>query len=368
LVINLIYFLIYKNKNDATSTKLITAIEDKGLIKDDLIQTQITPLPINSTQEVIETTPTPGKNKNIRKSAWIPSFDSANGLSSFIKNKKELSTIHYASGTINAGGQPIFVANTDQTFASIQKEDIPFGVNIIFSDYNGTNLFLNNQSFQTTLQNKIIDFKKYKNFKSINLNIEKVKIENKADLEEYLRTVREFTKLQNLELYITIFPKTESSKNNTSTEQALDYKILNEVGDKVILMAYDYKTVKSGEAKYDFANSPNGWMEDIIRYAKKDIEGQKLIIGLPLYGYGFNKNTKSITKSYTYSQIESIIKSEKLTPQLDMSIGEMRLERANEIIIYQSKESLDIKHYIIQNLGVNEVFYWRLGGEGSLDY
>jgi spore germination protein YaaH len=76
-----------------------------------------------------------------------------------------------------------------------------------------------------------------------------------------------------------------------ATEFANDYTAMNQYCDRVEIMAYDQSTVDlrlnaARSAPYAPVADP-GWVEDIVRLAAESISRNKLVIGIPTYGYEY---------------------------------------------------------------------------------
>lgn len=298
---------------------------------------------------------------NTRYRAWIPGFDFNNGFSSAQKNKEKLASVHYAGTSILPTGALSFSPNFDQNVSRLNSLGIPLGVNIFSGTNEGTNRLITIKDNKEAIIQKTKDLKsKNKNLKEINLNIEKVSLNDKANLVLFLKDLKQNLNQSDIMLFITIFGQ------NTDESNPYDYPGIGNAVDKVVLMAYDYNLRANKKAGFEKSIAHDFWVEEILEYAKGKVPFEKIILGLPLYGYGFNKTTGKITTSYTYSKIQSIIASEKLTSQMKVDSGEMFIERENEVIYFQDEKTLQAKIKIGEEAGVGEVMFWRLGGEGEL--
>jgi len=58
-----------------------------------------------------------------------------------------------------------------------------------------------------------------------------------------------------------------------------DYEAIGKVVDKIRIMAYDYSTGEPGPI------APIEWVRDVVKSAKKLVTADKLVLGIPVYGY-----------------------------------------------------------------------------------
>jgi spore germination protein len=66
---------------------------------------------------------------------------------------------------------------------------------------------------------------------------------------------------------------------------AYDYRKLAEVNDFIAIMAYDYGYVGRPDP---IAVAPHWWVNNVVTYALGRIPREKIILGIPLYGYDWN--------------------------------------------------------------------------------
>jgi spore germination protein len=66
---------------------------------------------------------------------------------------------------------------------------------------------------------------------------------------------------------------------------AYDYRRLAEVNDFIAIMAYDYGYIGRPDP---IAVAPHWWVNSVVQYALGRIPREKLILGIPLYGYDWN--------------------------------------------------------------------------------
>jgi spore germination protein len=352
-IISLLYFVNAKRpENGYTITqilknKMLSAEENQpqnATIKDPV------PSPTNIISE-------PKLSTNFQTYAWVPNFDITNGLSSAIKNKNKITAIHYAGASIGENGNINYSNGFDANLIKFNQSGVSFGLNIISSNVNATKNFITNLENKNTFLDKMSSIKSAnQSFRAVNLDIEKMNLEEKSNFIDYLKDVKLKLNEKNIQLFLTIFGE---EKNISSP---FDLKRIGENVDQIILMTYDYTLRANKKAGFEKANAPDFFVNDVLENAVNLIPKEKIILGLPLYGYGFNKTTNKITTAYTYSQLQNM----KLIPQLNEEFGEMYVERPNEIIYFQNQTTLNRKKVIAEKYGVNKVFYWRLGGEGDL--
>src|SRR6185437_10959642 len=91
-----------------------------------------------------------------------------------------------------------------------------------------------------------------------------------------------------------------------ATNYANDFVQMNKYCDRVEVMAYDQGTVDqrlnaARQAPYAPVADP-GWVEDLMRLAAQTISRNKLILGIPTYGYEYQVTPQG-SGTYTYKRL-----------------------------------------------------------------
>ncbi len=147
---------------------------------------------------------------------------------------------------------------------------------------------------------------------------------------------------------------------SNATEQGyypLKYEDFNSLPvDRVVIMAYDYQ--------YDYSAgkpiAPNAWVTGIVNWSKGKITDiNKIVIGLPAYGYHGKTDGYSIT-------IDTLEQSKKLpgytTATRDAGSYEMHWNYGGTSYFYQDSTGLNLKRTLIESLGIKNISVWHLGG------
>ena len=81
-------------------------------------------------------------------------------------------------------------------------------------------------------------------------------------------------------LSVDLFAK-PTNRGYDQRNLAQDYRAIGQVADQVRLMGYDYHWAGSGPGPI----APISWIRAVLSYAKTQIPANKIILGVPLYGY-----------------------------------------------------------------------------------
>ncbi len=125
--------------------------------------------------------------------------------------------------------------------------------------------------------------------------------------------------------------------------------------DQIVVMTYDYQ--------YDYGAgvpvSPFQWIRNVITWTSSKYPKDKIVIGLPSYGYQGIKGSYRVT-ILTHEQITK--KAGYNKAKRDSRSGEMTWQSGNTVYFYQDSVSLQQKRDVVADMGISAISIWHLGG------
>ncbi len=219
--------------------------------------------------------------------------------------------------------------------------------------------FLTNSSFQDAFFNKWEIITTTYNFTGINFDFEAVSRSLRPKLNTFLQNFRQ--RFPNLTISIDV-PARINDIGNT-WNGAFDYAELGNIVDYVIIMAYDYHWATSEPGPI----TPLSWLDDIVKYAKKTIPPQKIIIGLPLYGYDWTVSENSTpAQSISFYEGEELKNLNTSSWIRDPTSAEISLNYTDQNglfhqVYYQDQISFQEKWKIVRSHGLQNIAVWYWG-------
>ncbi len=160
---------------------------------------------------------------------------------------------------------------------------------------------------------------------------------------------------------------------------ANDYAVLDRECDEVRIMAYDeafqvhgeHQSFESADTAPIAPNADITWVEAVMRYALRSVAPEKLMIGVPTYGWEFR-----VTKTgsgYRYERVRSIdypeamaeAKSAGVTPERTNG-GELSFiyhaKDGEHVVTFDDAESLQQKIELAKRLGLKGASLFKLDG------
>lgn len=143
-----------------------------------------------------------------------------------------------------------------------------------------------------------------------------------------------------------------------------DYAALAPHNDLILLMAYGYRTANS---TVPGSTAPINWVEATVAYAVSQIPVQKLLLGVPWYGYDWNTATGPPARSLRYPQTMELASRFGAVPQYDEASQSPFLRYTQDgqehQVWYEDQRSMIAKLELANKYGLAGVGGWRLGHE-----
>lgn len=141
--------------------------------------------------------------------------------------------------------------------------------------------FLNNELAQDTLlQQNLIPTLIAKGYRGLDVDFEYIPAEDSQKFLRFLQKAQTLLHQNGMTLSVAVAPKTRADQPGLLYE-GLDYQAIGEIADTVFLMTYDWGYLGGPPLPI----SPINEVERVIQYALSVIPNNKLMMGIPNYGY-----------------------------------------------------------------------------------
>lgn len=196
-----------------------------------------------------------------------------------------------------------------------------------------------------------------KPFDGVQIDFESV---NKADGTAYLNFLAAVKKaLPKHKLFSVAVMARWAGHKQKNPNDAFDYPFIGMIADRVIIMAYDEHY--SGGGPGPIASLQ--WCEKIYTYALKTIDPGKLVMGIPLYGRGWQ--TPSLAKAYKNREVVEELLEKGIQSTWDAKTGGSYsyTETVTVNVHYETMKSLETKMQLYAQRPIRGVAFWRIGQE-----
>jgi spore germination protein len=213
--------------------------------------------------------------------------------------------------------------------------------------------FINDEKRSTEFINDLLDEAVRLKVDGLDIDLEAIKEEDKDKFSDFVKQLAEKVHASDLKISVTIHARTNTVRWEGVLGQ--DIKVLAAVADEVRIMTYDYHS-PGGEAG---PIAPFNWMKDVANYNMKLIDKEKIVIGIPSYGYVW---TKDDTIGYQYSEFMDYMKGLSYEETVDTSSGEKVIEGRGFEGWLSDSSAMQAKIKTMQSIGFNKFVIWHLGG------
>lgn len=311
-----------------------------------------------STQEIPLIKETPDS----RYSAWIPYWDEERALSSLSNSRQKLVSLSPVWYQIDKRGQ---LAETpsqlkDQIKLKSQKVS-PNLLPTVFNQFDAaaTSKLLASPLLYSSLTQKLIDTAQEKGYQGWDIDFEEIPLRDKENFSNFIDHLADNLHQNQLQLSVSVHVQT-GKESDREAARAQDWGRISQKADYIRIMAYDFHNSQTKAGPI----TPLDRYREVLTYTAKKIPVEKIVIGLPFYGYDWDSNGG---KSLEYKNFQELLEKFNTTPTRDpisqaLTIQYKTKEDSHTIWIEDSK-SVSKKINLARNFGIYQFSFWRLGGE-----
>jgi len=241
------------------------------------------------------------KDADLEVSGWIPYWADSKGIKDATKHIKDIDIVFpFAYTLVSDGSIKDNASLSDSEWKKFiklaRKNKVEVIPTIMTSDGGTVHAILSNDKLRKAHIEKIMKEVKRHDFDGIDIDYEG-KLSSTIDhFSEFLEELKEELDDEGKLLTCTVEARTppDSLYKNVPAviEYANDYKEIGKHCDRVEIMAYDQQRAdlklndeKAGEPY--FPVSDVDWVEKVVKLALQDIPEEKILLGIPTYGYHY---------------------------------------------------------------------------------
>lgn len=295
-------------------------------------------------------------------SAWGPWWDQPAVLTSLASASANLASFSPSWHRLNSNLQIETIPSVAQAdFLSLTEASGTPIIPTVGNDLDGERVsrFLGDAAAQDTAIAFLVSEAVTNRYAGFDLDFESIPTEDRDRYTQFLRALHSALLENNLLLTVAVHART-GSPNDWNLAQSHDYQEIGVIADQVRIMAYDFHYAGSPPGPI----TPNDKMEAVIHYAQKTLPPEKIVLGLPLYGYDWvGEKGESVVYQTAVDRIKQYSGSLERDPQSQEMVGHYVKDGEPHELWFQDAQSVRGKIAAAQKLGVNNFIFWRLGGE-----
>ncbi|MBP2072823.1 S-layer homology domain-containing protein [Thermoanaerobacterium butyriciformans] len=220
---------------------------------------------------------------------------------------------------------------------------------------------LSNNAARNNLIDNIVGALKDGDYKGVNIDFENVGYIDRQNYNQFLSDLKSKLDRNNLLLTVAI-PAMTADSPSSFWAGGFDYAAISKIADKIIIMAYDQHW--SGGNSGPICSID--WLQNVTKYALSTIDKDKIVMGLPAYGYDWSL---SGTTSVTEDKVKSLINTYGGNVMWDNTSKEPYYiyykNGVKHTVWFENSYSFKLKLDYLSSIGIDDISFWKLGYENQ---
>lgn len=230
---------------------------------------------------------------------------------------------------------------------------------------------LNNQHAYTHLITTVSNTMQERGFKALNIDFEYIPPEDHQLYNSFLRDITRHLHQFDYLVSTAVAPKYSADQQGLLYESH-DYRAHGEIVDFVIIMTYEWGWT-GGPPR---AVAPLNEVSKVISYALSEIPPQKIMMGIPLYGYHWTLpyvEGESRAAALSTEAAIKLARERKAAIEYDQTAQSPHFsfydtELKQHIVWFEDARSLQAKFNLVKQYGLRGVSYWKLGIQADTNW
>lgn len=230
-------------------------------------------------------------------------------------------------------------------------------------DSNLAHTILTTEQVQNTLLDNVIKTLKDKNFYGLDIDFEYILPQDKQNYNKFLKKVVDRLHPLGYIVSTALAPKASADQPGL-LYQAHDYPVHGSLVDHVILMTYEWGYLR-GPAR---AVAPLNLVEKVIQYAVSVMPSQKILMGIPNYGYDWTLPFVKGSTARPITNLEAVDLAAQVGAQIQFDEAAQSpyftyfKEGRNHEVWFEDARSIEAKLKLVKKYNLGGVSYWNLNG------
>ncbi len=332
-------YMSYFSEKTSLSRNLVHLVEPNDDVKNELIEVE-----------------------EVEYMAWLPYWDYEEGIESLMDAKEFLSVVSPAWYRLNENVTLERIDSPPQEEVTrIASESGMLLMPLVGNDLDGERAirFFGDIGFQEEAIEFLMAEAVENGYEGYDLDFESFPQDYAQEYVSFLRNLKNKMHEHDLKLSVAVHART-GRVTDWEMAKGHDYQGIAEVADQVRIMAYDFHHIESEPGP----TTPESKLIEVIEYAQTTIPDDKLVLGLPTYGYDWwEEEGEGITYTQAEERLESFNGNRQRSSDLDTLTGEYLSQGVSHVLWYEDTESILRKVELAKSLGVKKFVFWKLGGE-----
>lgn len=356
------FFTVRNATADATYEFAVATKLEDGRVSEPSPRMAVTPTTLTQTTRV--------ERERFEVAAWMPpGWENQDVQSSFERGNGTLTAINpfwYNFGT-SARLEPKGSARNTDAIARAHQANMRVLLTITNNyDPKRVSKLLADKKLQAVFTEDVLRELELYDYEGVDLDFENVAATDRAAFTAFLIELAAQVHAKGKVIQLTAQPK-KSDGDNWNGPGATDLEALRDHIDWFVPMIYDFSTQDGDPGPI----APLPWMDQVLRYWESKVPREKILAGIPFYGYDWSLGTDDDI-GIQFQDTLKIRERYKVEEGFDERAGEPFIKYSDEngprTVYYQDAASIAKKIAVVKEHGVAGVAIWLLGGEDPRNF
>lgn len=223
-------------------------------------------------------------------------------------------------------------------------------------------VLVENDPIQDRLIGQMLETVKDRGYAGVDVDFEYVLPENRIQYADFVGKLRSRMNAEGYRVSVAVAPKVSDEQRGLLVEGE-DYALLGENADAIFLMTYEWGYTYGPP----MAVAPLDKVRQVVEYALTRIPAEKLILGIPNYGYDWQlPYERGVTRARTIGNVEAVdLAAEngaviEYAPVAQSPWFTYRKNGMEHVVWFEDVRSIEAKWNLIKEYGLLGGWYWNL--------
>ena len=223
-------------------------------------------------------------------------------------------------------------------------------------------VLVENEAVQEKLIGQMLETVSDRGYAGVDVDFEYVLPENRVQYADFVGKLRARMNENGYRVSVAVAPKVSDDQKGLLVEGE-DYALLGENADAVFLMTYEWGYTYGPP----MAVAPLDKVRQVVEYALTRIPAEKLIMGIPNYGYDWQlPYERGVTRARTVGNVEAVdiaaenAASIEYAPVAQSPWFTYRKNGMEHVVWFEDVRSIEAKWNLIKEYGLSGGWYWNL--------
>lgn len=224
---------------------------------------------------------------------------------------------------------------------------------------------MKNATIKKRFASQLVKLAKEHGYHGVNIDFEAVFPNERADYSSFIQYVADTLKKEQIQTMVSV-PAKSADDQEDEWSWPYDYAKIGRAADYVQVMTYD----EHGSWSEPGSVASMGWITSSLDFAVQEIRADKVVMGIPAYGYDWDETNQENNTMKQWNEIQSLIKETGARPVYDKQTASMTFSYVDQkghqhVVWYENEDTVEMKSRLSVEYQIAGVSVYALGHESE---